>query len=183
MAQPSPRSLAASLEKFTLAEACKTKKACQPTDSWEDEADNAVITTESSSGRESPAGHPGPPPPTPASPRNALSPVQSPKSMAATSPYQVFPSQGPNGQFDPSHYRSPTAPVGSEERRPEKSTAVASRLIAAGLGVKAPRRTKEEREYDQAMRLQEKKKRDQIKEEEERRKKEAEKAKQAIWDD
>lgn len=182
MAQPSPASLAASLEKFNLADSSK-KKPSQPADSWEDEADDSVTTPESSSRPESSAGQPGPPPPTPASPGNALSPVQSPKSMAATSPYQVFPSQGPNGQFDPSHYRSPTRSSGSEERRPEKSTAVASRLIAAGIGAKAPRRTKEEREYDQAMRLQEKKKRDQAKEEEERKKKEAEKAKQAIWDD
>ncbi|KAG8626863.1 hypothetical protein KVT40_005808 [Elsinoe batatas] len=72
---------------------------------------------------------------------------------------------------------------GSSDKRPEKSTAVASRLIAAGLGVKAPRRTEEQREYDKAMRAQEAKKREREREEERRRKEESERAKRAIWDD
>ena len=64
-----------------------------------------------------------------------------------------------------------------EERRPEKSTAVASRLIAAGIGQKAPKRTKEEREYDAAIKAQERKRRDMEREEEERRVAAREKAK------
>ncbi|KAF2221144.1 hypothetical protein BDZ85DRAFT_266356 [Elsinoe ampelina] len=72
---------------------------------------------------------------------------------------------------------------GASDKRPEKSTAVASRLIAAGLGVKAPRRTEEQREYDKAMRAQEAKKREREREEERRRKEESERAKRAIWDD
>ncbi|KAF4547494.1 Hypothetical protein D9617_41g062450 [Elsinoe fawcettii] len=69
------------------------------------------------------------------------------------------------------------------DKRPEKSTAVASRLIAAGLGVKAPRRTEEQREYDKAIRAQEAKRREREREEEKRRKEESERAKKAIWDD
>ena len=59
---------------------------------------------------------------------------------------------------------------------------MASRLIAAGIGQKAPKRTKEQREYDDAMKMQEKKKRDQAKEAEERKKKEKEKAIRDAWD-
>ncbi|GAM86068.1 hypothetical protein ANO11243_040780 [Dothideomycetidae sp. 11243] len=69
-----------------------------------------------------------------------------------------------------------------EDKRPEKSTAVASRLIAAGLGVKAPRRTEEQREYDKAVRAQEKKKKEQKAEEERRRKEDDDKARAAIWE-
>ena len=72
---------------------------------------------------------------------------------------------------------------GSDDKRPEKSTAVASRLIAAGLGQKAPKRTKEQREYDNAMKVQEKKKRDAAKDEEKRRVEEREKAKRDMWGD
>lgn len=71
----------------------------------------------------------------------------------------------------------------SEERRPDKTTSVASRMIAAGIGQKAPKRTQEQREYDQAMKIQEKKKREQAKEEEERKKREKARAQAAIWDD
>lgn len=69
------------------------------------------------------------------------------------------------------------------DKRPEKSTAVASRLIAAGLGVKAPRRTEEQREYDRAIRAQEVKRREREREEERRKAEESERAKKAIWDD
>lgn len=69
------------------------------------------------------------------------------------------------------------------DRRPEKTTSVASRLIAAGIGQKAPRRTQEQREYDQAMKLQEKKKRDAAKDEALRAQREKEKAQLAVWED
>lgn len=73
--------------------------------------------------------------------------------------------------------------VGADEKRPEKSTAVASRLIAAGLGVRAPRRTEEQREYDRAIREQERKKKEKEQEEERRKVQEREKAKAAMWGD
>lgn len=69
------------------------------------------------------------------------------------------------------------------EKRPEKTTAIASRLIAAGIGQKAPRRTEEQRRYDQAIKMQEKKKRDQAKADEERKKQEKVQAQKDIWED
>ncbi|THZ16966.1 hypothetical protein D6C90_09937, partial [Aureobasidium pullulans] len=69
------------------------------------------------------------------------------------------------------------------ERRPEKTNAVAHRLIAGALGVKMPRRTEEQRAYDKAIREQEKRKRDVEREARKRAEEDAAKAKAAIWDD
>lgn len=71
----------------------------------------------------------------------------------------------------------------ASDRRPEKTTSVASRLIAAGVGQKAPKRTQEQREYDQAMKVQEKKRRDAAKDEALKAKQAEENAKRAIWED
>ena len=67
-------------------------------------------------------------------------------------------------------------------RRPEKSTAVASRLIAGGLGVKAPKRTEDQRAYDRAAQEQEIRRRNREKEEAAKAKEENENAKTAVWD-
>ncbi|KAF1356850.1 hypothetical protein BDV97DRAFT_18948 [Delphinella strobiligena] len=75
------------------------------------------------------------------------------------------------------------SPAMDSEKRPEKSTAVANRLIAGALGVRAPKRTEEQRKYDRAMKEQEIRRKNKEKEEEKRRQEEAEKAKAAIWDD
>lgn len=69
------------------------------------------------------------------------------------------------------------------EKRPEKTTAVAGRLIAGALGVRAPKRTDEEKEYDRVMREKERKRRTEEKERERREKEETEARKKAIWDD
>lgn len=79
----------------------------------------------------------------------------------------------------------PGSPVGGEGglRRPEKTDAVARRLIAGALGVRAPRPTEEQRAYDRAVREKERRRREEEREAERRRKEEAERAKAAIWDD
>lgn len=69
------------------------------------------------------------------------------------------------------------------DKRPEKSTAVANRLIAGALGVRAPKRTEEQRKYDRAVKEQEIRKKNREKEDLKRKQEEAEKAKAAIWDD
>ncbi|KAK3109615.1 hypothetical protein LTR53_016944 [Teratosphaeriaceae sp. CCFEE 6253] len=178
MAQASsPRIITSSLNKLNIS--TRSKKA-GPADSWDQDDDSS--STASSSGASTPirpvssSDYPGAPPPTP------MSPSFSSGKTAQGTPYQTFPPFGFPG--DDERDDAPSKSLrGGEERRPEKSTAVASRLIAAGIGQKAPRRTKEQKEYDQAMKVQEKKKREQAKAEEERRAKEKERAKQAIWDD
>ncbi|KAI5207442.1 hypothetical protein E4T39_01886 [Aureobasidium subglaciale] len=89
----------------------------------------------------------------------------------------------PTRSTTPPSRSSTPASTTSSERRPEKTNAVAHRLIAGALGVKVPRRTEEQRAYDKAMREQEKKKRDQEREAKKKAEEDAVKAKAAIWDD
>jgi hypothetical protein len=88
----------------------------------------------------------------------------------------------PSRSTTPASSTTPSSTT-SSERRPEKTNAVAHRLIAGALGVKVPRRTEEQRAYDKAMREQEKKKRDQEREAKKKAEEDAAKAKAAIWDD
>ena len=105
------------------------------------------------------------------------------------------PKSGASSTFVPPHikYRSAapsppsrngsTTPPSTSERRPEKTNAVAHRLIAGALGVKVPRRTEEQRAYDKAIREQEKKKRDQGREARKKADEEAARAKISVWED
>jgi len=56
-------------------------------------------------------------------------------------------------------------------------------MIAAGLGLKVPKQTEDQRAYQKSIREQEKKRREQEKGEEERRRELAERARAAVWDD
>ena len=71
----------------------------------------------------------------------------------------------------------------SPTRRPEKTTAVAGRLIAGALGVRAPKRSEEEREFDRVTREREKRAREERRERERREAEEAERRKKAVWED
>ncbi|KAI5369855.1 hypothetical protein Slin15195_G007330 [Septoria linicola] len=165
--------VAASLGKLKIDDNIKSR--VEPAESWEDAAEESADDNSNDQGTATPirpatANLPAPPPPNPSSPTDA---------RKRDLHYQNFgPLSYETTSTEPSP-RSSDAP----ERRPEKTTAVASRLIAAGLGQRAPKRTPEQREYDQAMKIQEKKKRDQAKAEEERKLQEKEAAKKAMWDD
>lgn len=186
--------LTSALDKLTIAPTPSVSKADPITDSWDDEdvptpaSDLAsplmapIIPTTSKT-------VPAPPPPTPASPGLSnkyplsyssldasqsaprASPLSTPRGSRGSSPVRTEPQSGSG--------RNTEAP----EKRPEKSTAVASRLIAAGLGVRAPKRTEEQKEYDRAVRAQERKRKEREIQEEKKRKEEAERAKVAIWED
>lgn len=78
------------------------------------------------------------------------------------------------------------AGAGADGKRQEKQVATASRLIAGALGVRAPKRTEEQRAYDRAVREREQKRLDEERAERaERRRVEAEKekAKASVWED
>ncbi|KAF5965158.1 ubiquitin smt3 [Fusarium coicis] len=140
--------------------AAKKKPKKVVADSWEDsDSDSeAEPEAESESNKPTPTATPAPPPPTPMSPAGGL-----PWESLSVSP-------GHRAGADP-------------DKRPEKTDAVARRMIAAGLGLKAPKQTEEQRAYQRSVREQEKKRREQEKEEEKKRQADAEKAKAAIWDD
>ncbi|GAB7325310.1 hypothetical protein MBLNU13_g09361t1 [Cladosporium sp. NU13] len=187
MTSTSASALQSSLDKLAISpESHKAPKVLTNTtivaDSWEDEA--STTTKPKSVPTAIPVSTPSPPPPTPASPTVKT------KTSAFDSPYQTLPPFGMSGSSDDartggSAARSQPSPrtTADPDKRPEKTTSTAARLIAAGLGQRAPRRTEEERKYDQAMKVQEKKKRDAAKAEEQRKKEELEKAKKSIWED
>lgn len=174
------RDVTSSLDQLRISnQTPKAKKSgSEPVESWEDESSDTETEAESTSTpvRPTTSNLPRAPPPTPFSPARQREQISSNGSL----PEFDFV----NGTLDTNSIESShTASTRGEDRRPEKSTAVASRLIAAAIGQRAPRRTEEQRKYDQAMKIQEKKKRDEAREAENRKKLEAERAKKAIWDD
>ncbi|KAF4991300.1 hypothetical protein FGRMN_7902 [Fusarium graminum] len=147
--------------KTTSKPAAKKPKAKKVVaDSWEDSDSDSEPEPEpaAKSNEPTPSATPAPPPPTPMSPVDGL-----PWTPPAGSP-------GLRAGADP-------------DRRPEKTDAVARRMIAAGLGLKAPKQTEEQRAYQKSVREQEKKRREQDREEERKRQAEVKKAKAAVWDD
>jgi len=114
-----------------------------------------------------------PPPPTPISPGNS-------------GQYVDWEPAGALGGGRPSTrpYTPPTpqSEGDRDRKRPEKTTSTASRMIAAGLGIKAPKKTEEQRQYDRAVRDQEIKRKNKEKEDKEREREADEKAKASVWD-
>lgn len=71
----------------------------------------------------------------------------------------------------------------SSSARPEKTDAVARRMIAGALGLKAPKLTDEQKAYQAAIKEKERKRREEQKAAERAKEEEAAKARAAIWDD
>lgn len=194
---PSSDTIASSLGKLKIDDKIKSRKA-EPAESWEDEVGeeeeedgsanhNNDDNNQEDEGRKSIStpirpNFPGPPPPTPSSPTEAQKRDLQYQNFG---PLSYYDTGTPPSSSSLSRGNSNSGGGGDTppERRPDKTTAVASRLIAAGLGQRAPKRTPEQREYDQAMKVQEKKKRDKAKAEEEQKRRDTEAAKKAIWDD
>lgn len=165
---PQDGDVSSSLTKLSLnspkdvAKPTKKKSKKVVADSWEDEDLSDSEPEPPSKADEdddavSPPKQPAAPPPTPLSP---VGPSWTPGSESSTS----------------------RAPVDSA-RRPEKTDAVARRMIVAGLGLKAPKLTDEQRAYQKSVREQEKKRREQERAAEKKARDDAEKAKASVWDD
>ncbi|KAL4780472.1 hypothetical protein BJX76DRAFT_46915 [Aspergillus varians] len=179
----------------------KKKKAPVVADSWEDELDessepeaqgeledlgptsssSSTVPSSDNSMGTSLAIAEGPldPPPTPISPQ-----ISQPWVSAASGGYGLTSrSTSTSSSSDTPRSRATSASTAREQgRRPEKQTAVAGRLIAGALGIRAPKRTEEQRAYDRAVREQEMRRRNKEREEAARLKEEEEKAKLAVWD-
>jgi hypothetical protein len=72
---------------------------------------------------------------------------------------------------------------GERDRRGEKTDAVAKRMIAGALGVRAPKKSDEARAYERAVREKELKRREREREEVARQKEEVERARASVWED
>ncbi|KAL4925834.1 uncharacterized protein BDV17DRAFT_167184 [Aspergillus undulatus] len=173
----------------------KKKKASTPVvDSWEDEAENSDNDNDnddepSTQGTTSPAvpdslgtspavaEGPLDPPPTP------ISPQTSQPWGSTTGPTSDRYGNGPTSRSRSTSGAGTGPRTRDPNRRPEKQTAVAGRLIAGALGIRAPKRTEEQKAYDRSVKEQEIKRRNREREEAARAKEQEEKAKAAIWDD
>ncbi|RDA91025.1 hypothetical protein CP533_2548 [Ophiocordyceps camponoti-saundersi (nom. inval.)] len=131
----------------------QTKKKTEIVDSWEDDYESSSSVDDAQQ-------------PAPTATKTSKSPSSPPVSS-------------PNVHTGPTFDRSPDV----DARRPEKTDAVARRMITAGLGLRMPKPTAEQIAYQKSIREQARKRRDEQKAEEQRLQEEAEKAKAAIWND
>lgn len=180
-----------SLKLSTSPSAQNPSKKAPVADSWdnEDEDDEAIDDATEEEEREdslaalpqkkqthkrAPSDFPDAPPPTPS--------ILSPSLQSDYWSQAQVPSMGAafDSPMSASSHRTSSA---DENKRPEKSTAVASRLIAAGLGVKAPKRTEEQRAYEKSVREQERKRKEKEIQERKRAEEERERAKRSVWED
>ncbi|KAL2142168.1 hypothetical protein VTI28DRAFT_1501 [Corynascus sepedonium] len=161
------------------------KKSSPVADSWEDEADDsddaASVTEQATPVATTNNAGTSAPPPTPMSPVASASKQRpfSPSALSGSN-FSIPPFEGA-GDFSPPSSASP--PGGGPSRRPEKTDAVARRMIASALGMRTPKPTEEQRAYDRAVREKEKKRKEGEKEKQRLKEEEIAKARQAIWDD
>lgn len=151
--------------------ASNPKKAAKPVaDSWEDESSGSSDDEASSRKNET---SPSVVSPT-LSAEGPLDPPPTPISPQTSNPWAAA------GSNSPAAGQSSAA---SERRRPEKQTAVAGRLIAGALGIRAPKRTEEQRAYDRSVKEQEIRRRNREREEAAKAKEAEEKVKASVWTD
>ncbi|KUJ20231.1 uncharacterized protein LY89DRAFT_730289 [Mollisia scopiformis] len=144
--------------------AASFRKKQPVSESWEDEEleDSGHDTDRPLSPQQS-ADYPSAPPPTPISPSTSFA------RESFVSPYGIGTDGSPEAR--------------TERARPEKTDAVAKRMIAGALGVRAPKKTEEQKAYDRAIKEKETKRRNMEKEAAAKAKEEAERAKAAVWED
>ncbi|EPE26880.1 hypothetical protein GLAREA_02794 [Glarea lozoyensis ATCC 20868] len=169
-----PKALETTLTKLSLnptpsksSSSFAKKQKAAPADSWEEEAETSGSDTEGPLSPQQSNDYPSAPPPTPISPSHSRN--------------QGF--ENPYGYTDGASERTEGRNARSDGRRPEKTDAVAKRLIAGALGVRAPKRTEEQKAYDKAAREKETKRREKEKADAAKAELEKEKAKAAVWED
>lgn len=148
------------------------RKTEETPESWEDEVidDASPVEAPGPSLKQITSNDsPAPPPPTPISPQSTdpISQRWDAGSLADT------------GRPTPRHVGSARE---NGDRRPEKTTATANRMIAGALGIRAPKKTEEQKQYDKAAKEAEIKRRNREKEQREQERLNEEKAKADIWD-
>ncbi|KAK0104728.1 hypothetical protein ONS95_004999 [Cadophora gregata] len=168
-----PKALESSLNKLSInphpsKPSSSFKKKPPVSESWDDEElDDSGNDTDRPLSQQQSADYPSAPPPTPISPSTSFA-----RDTTFVNPY------GYGGIDGVAEARSERP-----SSRPEKTDAVAKRMIAGALGVKAPKKTEEQKAYDKAIKEKEMKRRNQEKEAAVRAKEDAERAKAAVWDD
>ncbi|KAI9928845.1 hypothetical protein MW887_002067 [Aspergillus wentii] len=148
-------------------------------DSWEDEAESDNDDDKGGATSSSNLDDDTPSPAISACAEGPLDPPPTPISPQTSQPWVSSAGGAGYGNPGPADRRSPNP---AAARRPEKQTAVAGRMIAGALGIRAPKRTEEQRAYDRATKEQEIKRRNREREEAAKAKEDEERAKAAVWD-
>ncbi|KAK3398649.1 hypothetical protein B0T20DRAFT_352706 [Sordaria brevicollis] len=187
MAPPQSGDITSGVSKISLKNTgkAKPKKAEPVADSWEDEEVSSESESETKTEKKMESKSkgfgaeleswgddndsdeeraPSPPP--------SRSRKPEPSTSTSVPPFLDF--TGPGGA---------SSSASTEYKRPEKTDAVARRMIAGALGLKAPKLTEEQKAYDRALREKERKRKEEERERKKRAEEEAAKAKAAIWDD
>lgn len=111
-------------------------------------------------------------------PLTGIAPPPNTPRRAASSTKETAPLFGPTGEPLSGIAPPPNSRVGTPGQRPEKTASTASRMIAGALGQRAPRRTEEQRAFDEAAREKLRRRR----EEDARRVEEERKVRESVWD-
>lgn len=162
----------------------KSKPKKSVADSWEDELESSEDEEQPPMLKQTPCDSDIESPLTPSistSAEGPLDPPPTPISPQTSNPWGPGPSVYGSSGTSPSS--TPRSPASTPSRRPEKQTAVAGRMIAGALGIRAPKRTPEQRAYDRSVKEQEIRRRNREKEEAAKAKEEEEKAKASVWGD
>ena len=131
-------------------------------DSWEDDLSSGE--DDIAAGPDKAADYPIAPPPTPASGRAAVH-------------YEI-------GDLNPTErLEAQSFPRPRSEARPDKTDAAAKRMIAGALGIRAPRKTEEQKEYEEALKRKEARRRDEARQAKKAAEEAEQQAKAAIWSD
>jgi hypothetical protein len=169
-----PLALSSTLTKLSLnpipsksSSSFAKKQKAPPADSWEEEAEDSGSDTEGPLSPQQSNDYPSAPPPTPISPNHN----------------QAHSFENPYGYVDGASERPSGRGGLSDGKRPEKTDAVAKRLIAGALGVRAPKKTDDQKAYEKAAREKEVKRREKEKADEVKAKQEKERAKAAVWEE
>ena len=161
----------ASLADLSLASSNKSKKrlpqqqTLSVADSWDEEVSSASDVESEVRGYAN--DFPSAPPPTP----------MSPTSSTARGGWGEF-----ENPYSPSRSSDASPSPIKPSLRPEKQTAVAGRMIAGALGVRAPRKTEEQMQYEKAIKEKELRRREKERNTKAREEEDARKAKAAMWD-
>ncbi|KAB8289612.1 hypothetical protein EYC80_010528 [Monilinia laxa] len=121
---------------------------------------------------------------------NPSSTSKSKPTSTSTSPHPQNPSPPNPHPPSPTPGKTKQAPPQRPKPQPQtlpqtspKTDAVARRLIAGALGIRAPKKSDEQREYERVQREKESRRRQEEREESERRRQEEERVKRGVWED
>lgn len=158
-----PRRLSINLQSLEISNRSQTNNIVA--ESWEDEKILSEEDLQCPFSPQQPATFPVAPPPTPISPSTR------------------FAHQNFENPFEYNKDRAVDVRSERKSTRPDKTDAIAKRLISGALNIRPPKKTEEQKAYEEAMKEKEINRRNKEKQTLIKAQEDIERAKQAIWND